>query len=177
MKTISIRQLHQTILGAGTLLFALHWTGPSSPGATQPTLEERVAAIEEVAAEPEGTRVVLGHISRRLGVPVETLRAQIAQTGLGLGDLLVADRLAAETGLPLDQIVREFRGGRTWTQIAEDHAVDLPGLISYVAQSQEAVEQRSEDRSPAAHGGETPPGPSRGGGGGRGPGAGRPSRR
>jgi hypothetical protein len=144
----------------------------SAARAQEPTLEEHVAAIDRVAAEPDGVRVVLGHISRRLGIAVETLRTQGAQTGLGLGELLVVNRLAAETSVAVDELVREFRDGRTWTQIASGHAVDLAALVAFVAQSQEAVEQRSDDRSPAAHGGDTSSGRQRGAGG-RGSGGGR----
>ena len=66
--------------------------------ADEPTLEERVAAIDRVVAQPDGMRVVLGHISRELHVSAEDLRTQGAQTGLGLGEILVANRLAADRG-------------------------------------------------------------------------------
>ena len=132
--------------------------------ADEPTLEERVAAIDRVVAQPDGMRVVLGHILRALHVSAEDLRTQGAQTGLGLGEILVANRLAADTGLSVEQIVRDFRGGRSWTQIATDHAVDLATVTRYVADAQDAVEQRSDDKGPAAREDATPQ-RSRGGGG------------
>ena len=133
--------------------------------ADEPTLEERVAAIDRVVAQPDGMRVVLGHISRELHVSAEDLRTQGAQTGLGLGEILIANRLAADTRLSVEQIVHEFQGGRSWTQIATDHAVDLAAATRYVADAQDAVEQRSDDKGPAAHGGDATPQRSRGGGG------------
>ena len=60
-------------------------------GAAPPTLEELAAAIERVRTGPDGERVVVGHISRKLAVSVEALRAQHAQTGLGWGELLIAN--------------------------------------------------------------------------------------
>jgi len=39
------------------------------------------------APVPDGERVVLGHLSRKLGMSADALRAQRAQTGLGCGDL------------------------------------------------------------------------------------------
>ena len=44
-------------------------------GADPPTLEELAAAIERVRTGPDGERVVVGHISRKLAVSVEVLRA------------------------------------------------------------------------------------------------------
>ncbi len=45
-------------------------------GADPPTLEELAAAIEGVRTGPDGERVVVGHISRKVAVSVEALRAQ-----------------------------------------------------------------------------------------------------
>ena len=53
--------------------------------AQAPTLAERAAAIDRVLTEREGFRGVVGHISRELGIVVDTLRAQQAQTGLSWG--------------------------------------------------------------------------------------------
>ena len=86
-------------------------TGPAW-SADPPSLEERAAAIERVSKEPDGDRVVVGHISRKLGIPVETLRTQRTQTGFGWGELLIANRLSSAKGLTFDQVVAEFRSGK-----------------------------------------------------------------
>src|SRR5204862_469539 len=70
---------------------------PPAVAEPSPPLAERAAAIEAAAEEPDGERVVLGHLSRTLGMSAEALRAQRAQTGLGWGDLLIANRLSLET--------------------------------------------------------------------------------
>ncbi len=139
--------------------------GPAG-GADPPTLEERAAAIERASTAPDGTRVVVGHISRELRIPVETLRTQRTQTGLGWGEILIANRLAKGTGLTFDQIVAEFRSGKGWGDIARDHTLDLDRLMSAVQRSQEVVEQRAEDRAPHTDAGSRPAPPS--------PAAGRP---
>lgn len=115
--------------------------------ADPPSLEERAAAIERASMAPDGNRVVLGHISRTLGIPVETLRAQREQTGLGWGALLIAHRLSRETRLPFSGVVTEFQSGKGWAQVATDHNVDLGWLIDDVRQSQEVIEQRAEDQA------------------------------
>src|SRR5881296_1390474 len=84
-------------------------------GAARPTLEELAAAIERVRTGPDGERVVVGHISRKLAVSVEALRAQHARTGLGWGELLIANLLLSKTTkLTVDHVVAEFRGGKGW---------------------------------------------------------------
>lgn len=131
------------------------------------TLDECAAAIEAASAEPEGTRIVVGHISRKLRISVETLRAQRETTGLGWGDLLIAYRVSTETGLAVENIAAEFRGGKTWTELASQHRVDVEALAAFVRQSQEAIEQRSEDRvhseQPAVPKGKVGTGARRGG--------------
>jgi len=140
----------------------------SPADAPPPTLAERAAAIERTAGEPDGERVVLGHLSRRLNMSAETLRAQRAQMGLGWGDLFIANRLALETQTPFETLVAEMRGGQDWESVARAHGADLERLQTDVRTSEEAVEQRSEDKSPHAT-----TVPDSGKGHGRGPGAGR----
>ena len=117
-------------------------------GAAPPTLEELAVAIDRVRSGPDGERVVAGHISRKLGVSVETLRKQRAQMGLDWGELLVAYLLSKTMKLTVDQVVVEFRSGKGWTAIAHHHNVGLDQLIAEVQQSQQAMEQRAEDRAP-----------------------------
>jgi hypothetical protein len=117
-------------------------------GADPSTLEELAVAIERVRIGPDGERVVVGHISRKLGLSVEVLRVQQAQTRLGWGELLIANLLSRETKLTVDKVVAEFRGGAGWADIARHHNVNLEQLIKEVRQSQEAMEQRAEDRAP-----------------------------
>jgi hypothetical protein len=144
-------------------------SGTASPAeASPPTLAERAAAIERTAGEPDGERVVLGHLSRKLNMSAETLRAQRAQMGLGWGDLFIANRLALETQTPFETLVAEMRGGQDWESVARAHGADLQRLQTDVRASEEAVEQRSEDKSPHAT-----TVPDSGKGHGRGGGAGR----
>src|SRR6266481_5259360 len=117
-------------------------------GADPPTLEELAAAIDKVRTGPDGERVVAGHISRKLGVSVEVLRAQRARTGLDWGDLLIANLLCKTTEPTVDHVAAEFRGGAGWADIARHHNIDLDQLRNEVRQSQQAMEQRSEDRAP-----------------------------
>jgi hypothetical protein len=117
-------------------------------GADPPTLEELAAAIDRVRTGPDGERVVAGHISRKLAVSVEVLRAQRARTGLDWGDLLIANLLCKTKEPTVDHVAAEFKGGAGWADIARHHNVNLDQLRNEVQQSQQAMEQRSEDRAP-----------------------------
>jgi hypothetical protein len=143
-------------------------TTQSPADAAPPTLADRAAAIERTAGEPDGERVVLGHLSRKLSMSAETLRAQRAQTGLGWGDLLIANRLALETHVSFETLIAEMRGGQDWESVARAHGADLERLQIDTRASEEAVEQRSDDKAPHAT---TVPGSGKGhgraGGGGR----------
>jgi hypothetical protein len=112
------------------------------------TLADRAAAIERASAAPDGYRVVVGHVSRELSIPVDVLRGQRMQTGLDWGSLLIANRLAKEARLTFEQVVAESRGGKTWEDIARAHNVDLSKLTGAVANTQSVVERRAEDKAP-----------------------------
>jgi hypothetical protein len=126
------------------------------------TLEDRAAAIERVSTERDGGRVVLGHLSRKLHMPVDDLRTQREQTGLGWGELLIANLVSKASGLTVDQVAGEFRGGMTWEEIALAHHVNVDKLVVDVASTQEIVEDREEDRAPTVTQKEGPrrPGPA-----------------
>lgn len=124
------------------LVNGLAWGGGPS------TLGERAAAIEQASKAPDGERVVAGHVSRALHLSVETLRTERLQTGLGWGELLVAHLVAKQGKFPFGTAVTEFRSGKTWEQIARDHAVNMDKLGQEVQGSQEMVERRSEDSYP-----------------------------
>ena len=117
-------------------------------GAQAPTLADRAAAIDRVVTQPQGYRVVVGHISRELGIVVDTLRVQQAQTGLSWGEILIAHRVSKEAKVSFDQIAAEYRTGRSWEDLARDHKVDLQKITPAIQRSQNVVEQRAEDKAP-----------------------------
>jgi hypothetical protein len=119
-------------------------------GAQAASLADTAAAIDHVLTEREGYRVVVGHISRVLGITVDTLRDQQRQSGLSWGQMLVAHRLSreAKTTVSFEQVAVDFRSGKSWEDIARAYGVDLAPLVTTLQRSQAAVEQRSEDRAP-----------------------------
>jgi hypothetical protein len=130
---------------AATLLACV---GAAAAAAQSVTLADRAAAIERASTAPDGFRVVVGHISRELGVPVDVLRMQRLRTNLHWGEIFLANRLAKDTGRTFEDVVAEYRGGKTWEAIVQQHKVDLGKLIDAVAHSQTVVERRAEDKAP-----------------------------
>jgi hypothetical protein len=78
-------------------------------------------------------------ISTATGVPVETLQAQRASTGLGWGSLEKAHLLANATGQSFNDIVAQHQGGQGWGKIAHDNGLNLGRLVSDAHRSGQAT--------------------------------------
>jgi hypothetical protein len=81
----------------------------------------------------------LDRISAETGVPVSTLQAERASTGLGWGGLEKAHLLANESGQTFDTIVGKFRGGEGWGKIAHDYGLNLGKVVSSARRSVHAT--------------------------------------
>jgi hypothetical protein len=77
-------------------------------------------------------------ISAATGVPVATLQAERASTGLGWGSLENAHLLANATGQSFDNIVALHQGGQGWGKIAHDNGLNLGRLVSDAHRSSQA---------------------------------------
>ena len=120
----------------------------STWAADPPTLEELAAGIEKVRSGRDGERVVVGHISRKLEMSVDALRTQQARTTLGWGDLLIANLMSKGTKVSVDALAAELKSGTTWEDIARRHNARLDELVNEVRLSQQAMDQRAEDKAP-----------------------------
>jgi len=78
-------------------------------------------------------------ISTATGVPVATLQAERASTGLGWGSLENAHLLANATGQSFDDIVALHQGGQGWGKIAHDNGLNLGRLVSNANRSSNAT--------------------------------------
>ena len=133
-----------TAISIALMLGALPRPGAAEP----PTLGDHASAVDRASTASDGERVVLGFISRHLKLPAEQLRLERLRTGLTLGNLLVANRLAQLAKVPVEQIVTEFKGGRSWDDIARARNLDLDRLRDEMKFAEETVEQRQEDKGP-----------------------------
>lgn len=105
-------------------------------GADDPAMLDRhVTAINRTARTPEGRQVVAQRLSEDLGISAKTLQAQRQRTGLGWGEILIANRISQRTGMSFDQVVAEFRHGKGWGAIAREHNLSLGKLVSEVKTS------------------------------------------
>jgi hypothetical protein len=99
----------------------------------------------------------LDRISAETGVPVATLQAERASTGLGWGGLENAHLLANATGQSFDSIVTQFRAGNGWGKIAHDNGLNLGKLVSNAHRSSVATSharntQTVHGKSSSVHG-------------------------
>src|SRR5438477_12548741 len=81
----------------------------------------------------------LDRISAETGIPVATLQAERASTGLGWGGLEKAHLLANASGQSFDTIVGKFQGHEGWGQIAHDYGLNLGKVVSGAHRSSQAT--------------------------------------
>ena len=81
----------------------------------------------------------VGRISAETGIPVATLQAERASTGLGWGGLENAHLLANASGQSFDTIVGKFQGHEGWGQIAHDYGLNLGKVVSSAHRSSQAA--------------------------------------
>src|SRR5216117_3926826 len=78
-------------------------------------------------------------ISAETGIPVATLQAERASTGLGWGGLEKAHLLANESGRSFDDIVALHKSGQGWGKIAHDNGLNLGKVVSGAHRSSQAT--------------------------------------
>ena len=78
-------------------------------------------------------------ISAATGVPIATLQAERASTGLGWGSLEKAHLLANASGQSFDNIVALHRSGQGWGKIARNNGLNLGTLVSNAHRSSNAT--------------------------------------
>jgi hypothetical protein len=81
----------------------------------------------------------LDRISAATGVPVQTLQAERASTGLGWGGIEKAHLLANATGQSFDNIVAQHQSGQGWGKIAHNNGLNLGRLVSNANRSSRAA--------------------------------------
>jgi hypothetical protein len=102
-------------------------------------LERTSVNINAHATTPEGQTKVLNKISNETGVPVDTLKMQRSQTGLGYGELLIANSLATATGKTFDEIAALKASGQGWGKIAKTYNLKLGKIVSQARQTDDAI--------------------------------------
>ena len=139
------RLVMREMIALGLIAFLV---GAGSVRGAEPSLGESAHVIHRASGERDGDRVVVGYISRTLRMSVATLREQRKTTGLGWGELLIANYIAQTSRAPFPEVVGDFQGGKSWEDIARDRKVDVKALTANVKQAIAAISQRSDDKPP-----------------------------
>jgi hypothetical protein len=98
-----------------------------------------IAAFILVAGTIASPAASVDRISAATGVPVATLQAERASTGLGWGSLEKAHLLATATGQSFDNVVALHQSGQGWGKIAHDNGLKLGNLVSNANRSSNAT--------------------------------------
>jgi hypothetical protein len=112
------------------------------------TLTVTMAAFLLLVVASRGAN--LDRISAATGVPVETLQAERASTGLGWGGIEKAHLLANASGQSFDNIVALHQSGQGWGKIARDNGLNLGRLVSNANRSSQATSHAKNTQ--AVHG-------------------------
>jgi hypothetical protein len=86
-------------------------------------------------------------ISAATGVPVATLQAERASTGLGWGSLEKAHLLANASGQSFDSVVSAHQSGQGWGKIARNNGLKLGTLVSNAHRSSNATMHAKNTRT------------------------------
>jgi hypothetical protein len=78
-------------------------------------------------------------ISVATGVPITTLQAERASTGLGWGSLEKAHLLSNASGQSFDNVVALHQSGQGWGKIARNNGLNLGTLVSNAHRSSNAT--------------------------------------
>ncbi len=116
------------------------------------TLSLIIAAFFLMFGVAVSSAAVLTRISDETGIPVDTLQAERADTGLGYGELETAHLLADASGQSFDDIVAMHQAGEGWGKIARDNGLNLGKIVSNAHRSDQAALHAQNAHSQSTHG-------------------------
>src|SRR5439155_1389487 len=108
-------------------------------------LEEEVKRLDMEAVHAEDSARVFQTLSKELGVPVETLKAQQRGTNFGFGRLFIANAFAKATGKTFDQMARELKSEKGWGVVARENNAKLGKIISQMRHSTAEMRRAHEE--------------------------------
>src|SRR6266536_3062627 len=141
-----------TIGRAKTETSLQEWSLPSMKTRSMKTLSLILAMFFLLFSAVVTRGASLTRVSNETGIPVETLQAERASTGLGWGGLEKAHLLANASGKSFDDIVALHQGGQGWGKIAHDNGLNLGKVVSSARHSGKAVSHTQKVHSQKIHG-------------------------
>jgi len=116
-------------------------------------LDQQATRLDREAKHANANPRVFESLSKQLGVPVQTLKAQQQNTKLGYGNLFIANALARETGKTFDQVASEFKAGGGWAGVGKQRDTNLGKILNdmrrLTAEMRGAHEKEMRERSEA----------------------------
>ena len=135
-----------SLFAAAVLTVGLLTSGFAAEQANpQADLRKAIAALDQAAGTEDGLARVIKAVSQTTGLSAETLKQQRDQSGLGYGDLLVANALSRAANKPFAQIVAAAKAGKPWGEIAKEYKISVAAIAG---QAQGAADIANPPKTP-----------------------------
>ncbi|HWN95235.1 MAG TPA: hypothetical protein VNT99_09390 [Methylomirabilota bacterium] len=110
-------------------------------------VDRRIQTINRLDNNQSALMAGMAAVSKETAVPLPTIEAEHKDhPQMGLAGLFVAHQLAVKSHKPVDQLIKQRRAGRTWTELARANNQDLVELEQKLARIEQAM------RNPGAAG-------------------------
>jgi DNA-binding IclR family transcriptional regulator len=103
------------------------------------SIGQAIASLDALAKTPADQKLVLSAVAQQTRIPEATLQAQINQTKLGYGDLLVANTIAQTTKQKLDAVIAQ-KQGKDWSAVASEHKLDSSSILARLKNASKMVQ-------------------------------------
>jgi len=110
---------------------------------------DREAARIDSHASKFGDNAAFEALSERLNIPTATLQSQKSSSNFGFGQLVIANELAKASGKTFDQISQEFKGGKTWSQIAQESNLKLGRIVKDAKRTDKEMKEEWKEQQTA----------------------------
>jgi len=107
---------------------------------TKGDIEQRIQALNRLDNSPASMRAGMAAVSKETAVPLPKIQAEHKEhPNVGLAGLFVAHELATQTHKPVEQFLKARASGRSWSQIAASHGLNLDVVENKLARIESAV--------------------------------------
>ena len=107
---------------------------------TKGDIEERIQALNKLDNTPASMRAGMAAVSKETAVPLPKIQAEHKEhPNVGLAGLFVAHELATQTHKPVEQFPKARASGKSWSQIAGSHGLNLTVVENKLARIESAV--------------------------------------
>jgi hypothetical protein len=103
-------------------------------------LDARVQQINRLDNNAKAKQAGMAAVSKETAVPLPTIEAEAKDhPNVGLAGLFVAHELSVKTKKPVDQLIKQRQGGKTWSELARENSQNLRDINQKLARIEDAM--------------------------------------